>query len=111
MLSRIGYGTFIFFGFMNILSYPIIYLLYPETAGRTLEEVNLLFTSDSLLVSKNMEEFHRRIAEANGSAAVAARRLFDEVNAIEDGHMDVEKSSQSSDKASEEVQTTIVEKI
>lgn len=60
---------------------PIIWFLYPEVSGRTLEEVNLLFTSDSPLVSSNMKEFHRRIDEAGGNFAVAERRLIDEVDA------------------------------
>ena len=31
MLSRLGYGTFLFFGCMNVLSMPIIYLFFPGT--------------------------------------------------------------------------------
>jgi len=80
MLSHIGWWSFIFFGCMNIVVMPIIHLFYPETAGRSLEEVDLLFTSDSPLVSKNMAEYNRRIAEAGGNVAVAARRLLDEVD-------------------------------
>ncbi len=76
---------------MNVLATPIIYFFYPEVAGRSLEEVNLLFTSDSLLVSKNMEEYHRRIAEAGGNIAVAARRLLDEVDGT--AHLDPRRRS------------------
>ena len=47
-----------------------------------MEEINLLFTSDSILVSENMAEYDRRVAEAGGNIAVAARKLLDEV----DGH-------------------------
>lgn len=80
MLAHIGWWSFIFFGAMNIVVMPIIHFFYPETAGRSLEEVDLLFTSDSLLVNKNMAEYHRRVAEAGGNVAVAARALLDEVN-------------------------------
>jgi hypothetical protein len=59
---------------------PVIYFLYPETNGRSLEEINLLFTSPSLLVSKNEAEYRRLIEEAGGNVAVAERRLFDSVN-------------------------------
>ena len=59
---------------------PIVWFFYPEVAGRSLEEVNLLFTSESLLVSENMKEYHRSVAEAGGNIAVAARRLLDEVD-------------------------------
>ena len=83
MLSNLGYGTFLFFGAMNAISAPIIYFFYPEVAGKTLEEVNLLFTSESPLVSKNMAAYRARLDAANGNVAVAARRLFDEVNELE----------------------------
>jgi MFS family permease len=91
MLSHIGWWSFIFFGCMNIIVMPIIHFFYPETAGRSLEEVDLLFTSDSLLVSKNMAEYNRRIAEAGGNVAVAARRLLDEVNG--EGNLDPRRIS------------------
>ena len=91
MLNNIGYGAFLFFGCMNILATPIIYYFYPEVAGKSLEEVNLLFTSDSLLVSKNMAEYHRRVAEAGGNIAVAARQLLDEVDGTT--HLDPRRRS------------------
>jgi hypothetical protein len=60
-------------------------LLYPEVAGRSLEEVNLLFTSNSLLANENMKEYRRLIDEAGGNVAVAERRLFDSVDAETEG--------------------------
>ena len=84
MLSHLGWKTFIFFGCMNIAAMPPIWFCYVETAGRTLEEINLLFTSDSILTSKNMAEYNRRIAAAGGNVAVAERQLLDEVNGEED---------------------------
>lgn len=80
MLANIGWWSFIFFGIMNIVVMPIIHLFYPETARRSLEEIDLLFSSDSQLVSKNMQEYNRRVTEAGGNTAVAARKLLDEVN-------------------------------
>lgn len=71
MLGKLGYGTYIFFGLINIVSIPIIWFLFPEVAKHSLEEVNLLFTSDSLLVSSNMKEYHRRVDGAAGDRAVA----------------------------------------
>jgi hypothetical protein len=81
MLSRLGWASFLVFGCFNIVAMPIIWFIYPEVAGRTLEEVNLLFTADSLLVSANMKEYHRMLDEAGGNTAVAERRLFDDVDA------------------------------
>jgi MFS family permease len=80
MLTDIGWWSFIFFGCMNFVVMPIIHFFYPETAGRALEEVDLLFASDSLFVKANMAEYDRRLAEAGGSIPIAARRLLDEVD-------------------------------
>ena len=80
MLQKLGYKTYIFFGAMNVVAMPIVWYLYPEVARRSLEEMNLLFTSDSLLVSNNMKAYHQRIEDAGGDVAVASRRLLDEVD-------------------------------
>jgi MFS family permease len=84
MLSKLGWATFVFFGCMNIIALPIVWYFYPEVAGKSLEEINLLFTSDSLFVSENMKEYQRRLDEAGGNVAVAARRLLDEVDGTTD---------------------------
>ncbi len=84
MLQKLGYKTYIFFGAMNIVAMPIVWFLYPEVAKRSLEEMNLLFTSDSLLVSENMKAYHQRIEDAGGDVAVASRRLLDEVEGIDE---------------------------
>ena len=82
MLSSLGYGTFLFFGAMNAVSAPAIYLFYPEVANKSLEEINLLFTSSSPLVSKNIAAYYARLDAVNGNVAVAAKELFDEVNGM-----------------------------
>ncbi|KAH9909705.1 general substrate transporter [Xylariomycetidae sp. FL2044] len=38
-----GWGTYLFFAILNAMFFPIIYFLYPETAGRTLEEIDVIF--------------------------------------------------------------------
>ncbi|KAK4972609.1 hypothetical protein LTR66_011265 [Elasticomyces elasticus] len=94
LLSKLGWYTFIFFGCMNIVAMPIIWFIYPEVSGRTLEEVNLLFTSDSLFVGPNMKAFHQRV-EAAGGIAAAERRLFDEVDGIDRDPLDMEGKTSS----------------
>ena len=37
------FGTYLFFAIVNALFIPIIYFFYPETAGRTLEEIDVIF--------------------------------------------------------------------
>ncbi|KAK7188157.1 hypothetical protein DPSP01_001700 [Paraphaeosphaeria sporulosa] len=43
LVSQIGWGTYLFFGALNAIFIPIIYFFYPETAGRSLEEIDLIF--------------------------------------------------------------------
>ncbi|KND86845.1 Sugar transporter STL1 [Tolypocladium ophioglossoides CBS 100239] len=101
MLQKLGYGTYLFFGAVNVVVLPIIWLIYPEVANRSLEEVSLLFTSDSLLVGNNMKEYNRRIDEAGGNVAVAARHLLDEVDGI------VDSGTNTPDKDEEKRGTTV----
>jgi hypothetical protein len=80
MLQRLGWATYIFFGAMNVVAMPLIWFFFPEVSQKSLEEINLLFTSDSLFVSKNMKEYERRLAEADGDVAMASRLLLHEVD-------------------------------
>ncbi|TXT05971.1 hypothetical protein VHUM_03732 [Vanrija humicola] len=43
MIASIGHWTFFLFFMANIIFLPFIYLWYPETAGRTLEEIDVLY--------------------------------------------------------------------
>ncbi|KLJ13388.1 hypothetical protein EMPG_11677 [Blastomyces silverae] len=43
MVARIGWGTYLFFAAWNAIFIPFIWLFYPETAGRNLEEIDLIF--------------------------------------------------------------------
>ncbi len=38
-----GFGTFLFFGIVNLCFFPFIWLFYVETKGRTLEEIDVIF--------------------------------------------------------------------
>lgn len=43
MIAHIGWGTYLFFAALNALFIPIIWLFYPETANRSLEEIDVIF--------------------------------------------------------------------
>ncbi|EMD86898.1 hypothetical protein COCC4DRAFT_41492 [Bipolaris maydis ATCC 48331] len=43
LITSIGWGTYLFFAALNASFIPIIYFFYPETAGRSLEEIDLIF--------------------------------------------------------------------
>lgn len=48
MIERIQWGTYLFFAAMNAIFFPIIYFFYPETARRSLEEIDLIFAKGYL---------------------------------------------------------------
>lgn len=43
MIEHIRWGTYLFFAAMNASFLPVIWLFYPETAHRSLEEIDLIF--------------------------------------------------------------------
>ncbi|KAK0734665.1 sugar transporter [Lasiosphaeria miniovina] len=43
MIAEIGWGTYLFFAVVNACFIPIIYFFYPETARRSLEEIDIIF--------------------------------------------------------------------
>ncbi|KAI8097542.1 general substrate transporter [Halteromyces radiatus] len=63
MIQNIGWVTFLVFAAFNVLSIPFVYVFYPETANRTLEELDIVFTSKSCLVWKANKELALRQAE------------------------------------------------
>ena len=48
MFDALDEKTLYIFGICNIITIPMVYCLYPETNQRTLEEINLIFSSDSI---------------------------------------------------------------
>ncbi|GAA5839041.1 hypothetical protein JCM11251_007859 [Rhodosporidiobolus azoricus] len=47
-LASTAFGTFLFFGVINVCFLPVIYLFYPETAGRSLEEIDIVFARGNI---------------------------------------------------------------
>ncbi|KAJ2982656.1 hypothetical protein NUW58_g6397 [Xylaria curta] len=43
LVTNIGWGTFLFFAVLNATFIPVIYFFYPETARRSLEEIDIIF--------------------------------------------------------------------
>lgn len=48
MIANISWGTYLFFACVNACFLPVIYFFYPETAGRSLEEIDLIFAKGYL---------------------------------------------------------------
>ncbi|KAI8659978.1 hypothetical protein LRP88_06535 [Fusarium phalaenopsidis] len=43
MIKSLSWGTYLFFGVANACFFPILYFFYPETANRSLEEIDIIF--------------------------------------------------------------------
>lgn len=51
LLTKIvGWCTFFLFGALNFAAIPVVWALYPETAGKSLEELDVIFSTKSLFV-------------------------------------------------------------
>ena len=72
MFSSIGEKTLYIFGICNAISIPIVWALYPETNQRTLEEMDLLFASDSIW-NWEAEKNFARLKEEHPELVQAAR--------------------------------------
>ena len=57
MFARINENTLHVFGAVNFLTIPIVWAFYPETSGRTLEEMDHLFISNRPFVWDEEDEF------------------------------------------------------
>ena len=61
------------FGAVNVLTIGVVWALYPETNQRTLEEMNLVFASDSIW-NWEAEKNFKILKEQNPELVQAARR-------------------------------------
>ena len=43
MIADIGWGTYLFFAIINLCFVPFLWFYYPETARRSLEEIDIIF--------------------------------------------------------------------
>lgn len=59
MFANIGENTLHVFGAINFLAIPMVWAFYPETANRTLEEIDYLFMSKSPFVWDAEEHFRK----------------------------------------------------
>lgn len=90
MFAGIGEKTFYVFGAAMFCYIPLVYCFLPETAGRSLEEIDFLFLSDSWFVWKEEAEFAKRISEFHHQIALEDRSKVDKA---EHGENTPEKQS------------------
>ena len=73
MFKAIGERTLYIFGACNAITIPMVWALYPESNQRTLEEMDLLFASDSIWVWDAEKNFNV-LREQNPGLVQAAQR-------------------------------------
>jgi hypothetical protein len=79
MFDKLGEKTLYIFAACNAITIPMVWALYPETNQRTLEEIDLLFASDSIWnweAEKNFKTLRDQISyeHAEGMDAEAGSR-------------------------------------
>ena len=73
MFKNIAEKTFYLYGAVNFVTIPIVWALYPESNQRTLEEMDLLFASDSWW-NWDAERTYATLCEQNPELVQAAQR-------------------------------------
>lgn len=110
MISGIGWGTYLFFAVVNACFLPVIYFFYPETAGRSLEEIDLIFAKGYLenmsyvRASKEMpflsdEEIERVAIQYGFGPADVPSKSEDATDSSEFNAARVEDHAQETEKA------------
>ena len=73
MFDALGEKALYVFGGVNVLTIFVVWALYPETNQRTLEEMNLVFASDSIW-NWEAERNFKILKEQNPELVQAAQR-------------------------------------
>ena len=79
IFKRLQEKTFYLFGAVNFLTIPIVWAFYPESNQRTLEEMDLLFASNSWF-TWDAEATYRRLKEENPQLVQATQRGSSVIN-------------------------------
>jgi hypothetical protein len=79
MFGQLENRTYFLFAGLNLLWIPVVYLFYPETAGRSLESIEALFSSRSPF------SWHMEHAYATQWELLGNKNLGDEGNSAHVG--------------------------
>ncbi|KAF2842057.1 sugar transporter-like protein [Patellaria atrata CBS 101060] len=66
--ENVGWKTWIWFLVFNVLAGPFVYFCCPETRGRSLEEIDLIFMSESMHNTDAAKQLEHDIGSQNGSS-------------------------------------------
>ncbi|KAI9929749.1 hypothetical protein MW887_001225 [Aspergillus wentii] len=82
MVDGIGWGTYLFFAAWNGVFIPIIWFFYPETTGRSLEEIDLIFAKGYVEKMSYVRASHElpRLTDEEIEAKAVEYGILDEVH-------------------------------
>ena len=90
-IEQSGWGCYLFFAVMNYLYIPIIFFFYPETAGRSLEEIDIIF-------AKAHEDGTQPWRVANNLPKLSLQEIGDHSNAFGSYDEELEKEDFAEDR-------------
>lgn len=74
MFSSIGEKTLYIFAASNVIAIPMVYVFYPESSQRTLEDMDLLFAAKTPWTWDAEKTFARLKAETPGMVQAVSRK-------------------------------------
>lgn len=85
MLTHLTYGTYIFFGLLTFMGAGFIWLLFPETKGLSLEEMDILFGSVGFAAAdaERMREINKEVGLEDAVRGTSVSHNLDEKPAVE----------------------------
>lgn len=93
-INRSKWGCYLFFALINFAYVPFIYFFYPETAGRSLEEIDIIFAKAydekkmPYIVAQEMPKLSNHEIELEG-ARLGLHDVTDAIHLVEDHESDV----------------------
>ncbi|CAI5047419.1 BTE_HP_G0176260.mRNA.1.CDS.1 [Saccharomyces cerevisiae] len=90
-IGQSGWGCYLFFAVMNYLYIPVIFFFYPETAGRSLEEIDIIF-------AKAYEDGTQPWRVANHLPKLSLQEVEDHANALGSYDDEMEKEDFGEDR-------------
>ncbi|CAI4059597.1 glucose-inactivated glycerol proton symporter STL1 SKDI_04G7320 [Saccharomyces kudriavzevii IFO 1802] len=90
-IGQSGWGCYLFFAVMNYLYIPIIFFFYPETAGRSLEEIDIIF-------AKAYEDGTQPWRVANHLPKLSLQEVDEHANALGSYNDDLQKEDFAEDR-------------
>lgn len=85
-IAHIGWRTYIIFAAFNLAFVPMIYFLFPETAGFSLEAVDLAFMDPNTPPVKKADELWKMIRQGHD---VTLTQEVDRKAATEASHVEI----------------------